>query len=100
VLVEEGVMRIHDEERRLLAKVHRSPSRLYMLDVEIAQSVCLAAHTTEDAWLLHARFGHINFSALRKMGREALVRGLPKLEQVDQLCDACLAGKHRRTPFP
>ena len=34
------------------------------------------------------------------MGREALVRGLPKLEQVDQLCDAFLAGKHRRTPFP
>ena len=51
MLVEEGVMRIRDEERRLLAKVHRSPSRLYMLDVEIARPVCLAAHATEDAWL-------------------------------------------------
>lgn len=100
VLVDEGVMRIRDEERRLLAKVPRSPSRLYILDVDIARPVCLAAHAKEDAWLWHARFGHVNFGALRKMGREGLVRGMPQLEHVDQLCDACLAGKHRRTPFP
>ena len=54
VLVEGGVMRIRDEERRLLAKIHRSPSRLYVLDVDIAQPVCLAAHAKEDAWLWHA----------------------------------------------
>jgi transposase InsO family protein len=100
VLVKGGVMWIRDEEQRLLAKVHRSPSRLYVLDVNIARPVCLAAHATEDAWLWHARFGHVNFGALRKMGREKLVRGMPLLEHVDQLCDACLAGKHRWTPFP
>ena len=25
---------------------------------------------------------------------------MPLLDQPDQLCDACLAGKHKRTPFP
>ena len=34
------------------------------------------------------------------MGREELVRGMPLLDHPEQLCDACLAGKHRRTPFP
>jgi transposase InsO family protein len=34
------------------------------------------------------------------MAREELVRGLPLLTQVDQVCEACLAGKHRRAPFP
>jgi hypothetical protein len=33
------------------------------------------------------------------MGREELVRGLPVLAQVEQICEACLAGKHRRTLF-
>jgi hypothetical protein len=28
------------------------------------------------------------------------VRGLPALSRVEQLCEACLAGKHRRAPFP
>jgi len=100
VLIEEGVMRVFDEERRLLAKVHWGPSRLYVLEVTIARPVCWAAHAKEDAWLWHARFGHVNFGALRKMGREELVRGMPLLDQPDQLCDAYLAGKHKRTPFP
>lgn len=100
VHVRGGVMRIHDKARRLLAKIYRSPSWLYILDAEIARPVCLAAHAKEDAWLWHARFGHVNFTALRKMGRERLVRGMPLLDQVEQVCDACLAGKHRRSPFP
>lgn len=100
VEAEDGVMRIWDEQRRLLARIHRNPGRLYVLDVELARPVCLTARIGDEAWKWHARFGHINFTALRKMAREQLVRGLPAVSQVDQLCEACLAGKHRRTPFP
>jgi hypothetical protein len=57
--------------------------------------VCLSARAGEDAWHWHARFGHVNFTSLRKMGSAGLVRGLPTLEQVEQICEACLAGKHR-----
>lgn len=39
-------------------------------------------------------------TALRKMARDDMVRGLPMVEEVDQLCEACLAGKQKRTPFP
>src|SRR4051812_11051087 len=28
-----------------------------------------------------------------------MVRGMPLIEQVDQLCDTCLAGKQRRASF-
>jgi len=79
VLVEDGVMQIRDEERRLLTKIHRSPGRLYVLDVTIARPVCLAARVDDDAWVWHARFGHLHFAALWKMGRDGLVRGLPLL---------------------
>jgi transposase InsO family protein len=71
-----------------------------VLEVNIARPVCLAARTTDAAWIWHARFGHANFTALRKMGREEVVRGLPTLTQVEQVCEACLAGKQRRAPFP
>jgi len=100
VLVESGVMRVSDEERRLLAKIHRSPGRLYVLDVNIAQPVCLAACREEEAWVWHARFGHLHFAALRKMAKDGLVRGMPLMSQVEQVCDACLVGKQRRAPFP
>ncbi|XP_066354278.1 uncharacterized protein [Miscanthus floridulus] len=100
VVIEDGVMRVRDEERRLLAKIHRNPGQLYVLDIDIAWPVCLAAHGDEEAWVWHARFGHLHFTALRKMGRDGLVRGMPLLTQVEQVCDAYLTGKHRQASFP
>ena len=79
IMIGGEVMWVRDEQRRLLAKICRRPGRLYVLDLTIARSVCLTAHTGEDAWRWHARFGHTNFVTLRKMGREGLVRGLPML---------------------
>lgn len=60
----------------------------------------VAARTGEDAWQWHARFGHTGFTALKKMAKEQLVCGLPPLEQVEQLYEACLTGKQRSAPFP
>jgi hypothetical protein len=42
VEVEHRVMRIWDPSRRLLAKVRRSPNRLYILNVKVAQPCCLS----------------------------------------------------------
>jgi transposase InsO family protein len=62
--------------------------------------VCLAAHASEAAWQWHARYGHLNFGSLRKLATQRMVRGLPKLTQVEKVCDSCLVGKQRRAPFP
>ena len=48
VLIEHGMMHIHDEEHPLLAKVHRSPRQLYVLNVTIACLVYLVACSDED----------------------------------------------------
>ena len=42
VLIDGGVLRIRDRERKLLAKVERGRNRLYTLALRIARSVCLA----------------------------------------------------------
>jgi hypothetical protein len=54
ILVEGGVMRVHDEHMRLLAKIHHSSGRLYVLDIDIARPVYLSAVAGEDAWRWHA----------------------------------------------
>jgi hypothetical protein len=38
--------------------------------------------------------------SLKKMVSQAWVRRMPKINQVDQLCDDCLARKKRWAPFP
>nr|GEU79728.1 zinc finger, CCHC-type [Tanacetum cinerariifolium] len=52
------------------------------------------------AWLWHARLGHLNFDDINKMTRKGLMEGIPRINHAGQICDACLLGKHSRTPFP
>jgi hypothetical protein len=73
---------------------------MYVLEAEIAALMCLAMRVSESVWLWHVRFGHLNFPALRKLARDDMVRSLLEVEQVDQICDGCLAGKHHRSSFP
>jgi hypothetical protein len=100
IVMDASVLRIYEPGRKLLARVKRSSSRLYLLELKVDWPVCLSARSTETAWQWHARFGHISFQSLRRLANHDMVRGLPPLQQVEQLCDACLAGKHRCTPFP
>jgi hypothetical protein len=39
------------------------------------------------------RFGHFSFQSLHRLANHDMVHRLPPLQQVEQLCDACLAGK-------
>ena len=80
-------MKVMDPYRRLLAQVPCKP-------------VCLSARAEEEAWKWHTRMGHLNFQAMRTLASKEMVRGLPVLTQVNQLCEGCMAGKQRQTPFP
>jgi hypothetical protein len=84
VVVEEGILRFFDLQRQLLAKVLRSPSRLYLLDMNITALVCLTARVGDVAWCWYERYGHANFQALRRLGHGGMVRGLPAIDHVDQ----------------
>jgi transposase InsO family protein len=42
----------------------------------------------------------LNFQALRKLEREEMVRGLPSIDRVDQVCEDCILAKQKRAPFP
>jgi hypothetical protein len=100
VEIKDGVMRIWDRHRRLLAKVTRCTNRLYVLNVQVAQPLCLAARRDDEAWQWHERFGHLHFEALKRLSAKGMVRGLPSLDHVEQFCDVCVLTKHRRLPFP
>jgi transposase InsO family protein len=100
VHIDDGVLRIWDERRRLVARVQRSTARLYLLKLKLAKLVCLVAQRSDEAWRWHERFGHLHFDALRKLAKDDMVCGLPDIEHIKQLCDCCVATKQRRVSFP
>jgi hypothetical protein len=50
VEIKDRVMRIWDRHHRLLAKVTRGTNRLYVLNVQVAQPLYLAARRDDEAW--------------------------------------------------
>ena len=100
VVIEEGILRLFDLQRQLLAKVLRSPNRLYLLDMNIAAPVCLTTRVGDVAWRWHERYGHVNFQALRKLERSGNVHELPAIDHVDQVCEVCVLAKQKRKSFP
>jgi transposase InsO family protein len=98
--IESGILRLYDLQRKLLAKVHQSPSRLYFLDMNIAALVWLTVRVGDVEWRWHERYGHLNFQALRKLGRGEMVKGLPEIDHIEQVYEDCVLAKQKRTPFP
>jgi hypothetical protein len=54
VIISGGLMRVRDDQNRLLAKVQQSSNRLYVLNLSIAQPMSFVVKGAEGAWLWHA----------------------------------------------
>jgi hypothetical protein len=80
VEIKDGVMMIWYRHRRLLAKVTRDTNRLYVLNVQVAQPLCLAARRDDEAWQWHE---HLHFQALKRLSAKGMVRGLLSFDHVD-----------------
>ncbi|KAI3772163.1 hypothetical protein L6452_03343 [Arctium lappa] len=63
-----------------------------------SEKLCLVSLNSEEVWLWHKKFSHLNFSSLDKLVKLNLVKGLPSLKfNKDHLCSACEMGKMKRS---
>jgi hypothetical protein len=70
--------------------VNRGSNRLYVLQVQVAHLLCLAARRDDEAWRWHEPFGHLHFEALKQLDKREMVRGMPCVDHAEQLCDTCV----------
>ncbi|KAI3796396.1 hypothetical protein L1987_39066 [Smallanthus sonchifolius] len=52
----------------------------------------------DEAWVWHARLGHLNFDALKSLSKLAI--GLHEIKHPTQVCNSCMVGKQTRSSFP
>jgi len=99
IVIEDGFCEVFDGERFLLARAPCVKNRLYLLTIQFVAPVCLMAKGDDVAWVWHGRYGHLNFRALRELGKKKMVDGLPAIDKVEEFCDACALGKQQRSTF-
>ncbi|KAH0727904.1 hypothetical protein KY289_003955 [Solanum tuberosum] len=73
-------------------------SRLFPLKIENVQS-CFMAEVKDPSWLLHFRYGHLNFGGLNILQKKNMVTGLPKIVVPSQVCEECVVGKQHQSQF-
>ena len=95
-----GRLTIHDRDGALLAQVHRTEGRLYLLKLKVVDNCLLTKADDNSSRLWHLSYGYLNYHFLKKMATKKLVKGLPPIILPTQLCHCCLAGKQSRIPFP
>jgi hypothetical protein len=63
------------------------------MKVNLTSPVYLLTKMDEEAWLWHARYGHLNFRSLRDLGAKEMVEGIPFIRRAEHVCDGCALGK-------
>ncbi|KAE8707740.1 TMV resistance protein N-like [Hibiscus syriacus] len=91
---------IKDDKNNFIAKVPMSKNRMFLINIQNDVEKCLKACYKDASWLWHIRFGHLNFGGLELLSKKEMVKGLPRINHPDQLCEGCLAGKKFRKSFP
>lgn len=95
-----GCLTIYDWVDTLLAEVHRTEGRLYLLKLKVIEGCLLTKGDINSNQLWHLKYGHLNYYSLKEMVSRKLVEGLPQIRLPDQICRSYLAGKQSWTPFP
>ncbi|KAD5961118.1 hypothetical protein E3N88_12591 [Mikania micrantha] len=99
VWMDDDKLWLYEEDYRLLMMVHRSDNRLYKITLNIGTPVCLLATISDQAWLWHARLGHLNFRSMNELRTKNLVHGnLPNMRG-EQVCDACITKEEALANF-
>ena len=88
------------KNNQLVAKIGAAANNLFPLMLQIANLACLAGADDSISKLWHERFGHLNYGSLKLMSTKNMVEGLPRINQVNEVCEACQLGKQHRDPFP
>jgi len=92
-------MKIFDSNRGLILKAPLSRNRTFKIGIQIAEFQCLAASISDESWMWHHRFGHLNFRSLSELKSKKMVHGLLQIEIPKQLCVECCVSKQPRNFF-
>lgn len=83
----------------MVAKVIMAGNKCFPLSLESITFVARKASIKEEPWSCHKRLCHLNFGNLKKMQREGMVLGLPKLSEKKEVCEGYISGKMQRELF-
>jgi len=78
--MEDSQLKMLDSNRRLILKAPLSRNRIFKIGIQIVEFQCLAASISDESWMWHHMFGHLNFRSLSELKSKKMVHSLPQIE--------------------
>lgn len=100
VIFKDNICEIRTKNGDLITKVRMTHNKMFPIKICYEKLVCFETLVNDTSWLWHCRFGHLSFDTLSHMCQQHMVRGMSNIKKEDQLCEACVFGKHHRNSFP
>ncbi|KAK9927640.1 hypothetical protein M0R45_024816 [Rubus argutus] len=85
---------------QLMVEIEMRKNRSFPLSFNYSNELAMKMDVQEDSWLWHRRLGHLNFQSLKHLHQHDMVHGLPKIQEVNEVCEGCALGKQHRDSFP
>ena len=89
-----------NQKNKVITVVPMTKNRMFPLKFGQNDNQLVNMAYEDKSWLWHLKYGHLNFNSLKNLTSNALVLGLPKVEEHKQICEGCAKGKHSRESFP
>jgi hypothetical protein len=75
-------------------------NRMYITLAPVILPNCLQVTKVYQEQLWHCRYGHLSYKGLKVLMKKDMVKGLPVLQESNEICSDCVEGKHYRDSIP
>lgn len=91
---------VKDQNGSLVGKINMTGNRMFSFNFKEDTLFSFNVSSRQHSMLWHHRFGHANLGYLSYMQRHNLVKGMPSISKIEDVCEGCMMGKQTREPFP
>lgn len=93
LIFRDNLCKIFHKTKGLIMTSRMETNRLYPIAATILSSTCLQATVEEETKLWHQMYGHLGIKGLKYLAQKNIVKGLPDIGDIDEVCSDCLQGK-------
>ncbi|PKA46818.1 Retrovirus-related Pol polyprotein from transposon TNT 1-94 [Apostasia shenzhenica] len=100
ILFDNATCKIKDKEScQIIADIQMTSNNMFPLRISSIGNHALIVKKMNESTLWHFRYGHLHINGLKLLNQKNMVIGLPKINDLENICEECLYGKQSRKSF-
>jgi len=92
--------KVYHENKGLIMSTQMSSNMMYVIYAPVVIPMGLKPEDTSNIKLWHYRYAHLSFKGLNTLAKKEMVKGLPILQETEEIYADCVIGKQHGDSIP